>query len=172
MQSSCVWCWRSGEDDGKCIGSGRSTEGLVLVIMHYRSIALHSSGSSAFVGMYEAGKALSFWPCTLKQAYNVHRIIPDHDLLSTSLEPCSSDMPMLSDLQCCVAKCPCFYCFPRTHSSYSFLLPLTSQNPRRPSPFPPIPPSSPKKAYGSPSLKISSPSLVYLPSPCLPSREI
>ena len=59
-----------------------------------------------------------------------------------------------------------------THSSYSLLFPLTSQNPLLPSPLPPMPPSRPKNAYGSPSLKTSSPSLVYWPSPCLSWREI
>ena len=98
--------------------------------------------------------------------HHISRIAPDRELQRVRRAACPSttsrsDIPLLSTQ----FFPPCL-----AHSAYSFLFPLTSQKPCLPSPFPPIPLSIPKNAYGSPSLNTSSPSLVHFPSPCLPSR--
>lgn len=97
----------------------------------------------------------------------------DGGLVATVQPSCSKPIPTISynrtnSFSCYTYSLP----LPLTQSSYSFFLLLTSQNPRLPSPFPPKPPSNPRNAYGSPSLRIASPSRVYWPSGRLPSRDI
>jgi hypothetical protein len=167
VQGACVWFKQSREDDGKGI--------------KYRGL-----WSEDFARFSMAFGLLGVPIC-------MSRYLQDYPQKTKSIELCCNRVTN-PFLYCGMMACSFHVCllicvsvlqpdainahrtsyFPPllTHSSYSFLFPLTSQNPLLPSPFPPIPLSSPKNAYGSPSLNTSSPSLVYWPSGCLPSRAI